>query len=385
MIDLWEGGTGAINDFAMPDTLPDEQLDSVSRLARNFLGVDSVLITLVDRDGKPHRSPAGIRVVESSQRDAFFDYAIRQPDYLLVHDAREDPRFRESPQVASLPGIRFYAGLPLEVPGGGRIGVLSVSHSEPRDLSLAELAVVRDLAAWAQSELALLQELEQATQVQRGLLPKRMVGLPGFDVAGDCTTAKAVGGDFYDWYPIAQGAAFTLADVMGKGIGAAIIAATVRAVLRAGSRGHPLVEVVESAAAILESDLDEAGTFVTLFHARLNIITGVVHYVDAGHGLSLVVRADGSTQRLASTGFPLGVDPDESWPQDSVILGLGDTLVTVSDGVLDLFGGTLAALDDVEQIVREGRTAQAVVDEILGRAGRSALDDVTAVVVRREG
>ena len=383
VLDLEDARQGSLDGLATVDTLPRERFDRVTRLARHFFGVDSVLITLVDHDHRLYKSLAGIEVVEGDQRDAFFDDAMRQPDHLLVRDSRDDPRFRDSPQVVGGPRIRFYAGHPLEAPGGVRIGVLSVSHSEPREFSLAEMTVIRDLAMWVQSELAFSQELERATQVQRSLLPKRLVSLPGFDVAGDCAPAKAVGGDFYDWYPVAQGAAFTLADVMGKGIGAAIIAATVRAVLRAGARGLQLVEAVEAAAAILEADLDEAGTFVTLFHARLNMLTGVVRYVDAGHGLSLVVYADGRTKRLATTSFPLGVDPDESWREHTVTLGEGDTLVTVSDGVLDLFDGTLAALDSVEEIVRESLTAQAVVDDILARARRSAPDDITVVVVRR--
>ena len=209
------------------------------------------------------------------------------------------------------------------------------------------------------------------------------MSLPGFEVAGACAPALAVGGDFYDWYRVSEGAAFTLADVMGKGIGAAIIAATVRAVLRAGSWHDDISEAVVAAAVVLEVDLEEAGSFVTLFHARLNIESGLVRYVDAGHGLSLFIRAAATTERLTFLGLPLGAGVDLTWQEQGVTLAPGDTLVSVSDGVLDLFDGTLASLDDAEKIARDSTSAQAMVDALIARAGRNAPDDVIVIVVRR--
>jgi PAS domain S-box-containing protein len=225
------------------------------------------------------------------------------------------------------------------------------------------------------NEMMVAEDLERAAEVQRGLLPKQFVNLPGYQVAGACLPAQAVGGDFYDWYPVAEGAAFTLADVMGKGIGAAIFAATVRAVLRSGSRHEGISLVVEDAAETLGSDLDEAGVFVTLFHARLNVETGVLQYIDAGHG---------RTDRLATTNFPLGSGINESWTEKTVTLDHGDTLIAVSDGVLDIFDGTLASLDEVAKVARGSQSAQAVVDTFVEIAkGACAADDVSLLVVRR--
>ena len=154
----------------------------------------------------------------------------------MVPDAQQDDRFRLNPKVTGELGtIRFYAGHPLEAPGGERIGALCIFDSQPRQFSETEARALRDLAEWVQHELSLSEELAHAIQVQRGLLPKQFLSLPGFDVAGACVPTRSVGGDFYDWYPIGEGAAFTLGDVMGKGVGAALIAATVRGVLRAGS------------------------------------------------------------------------------------------------------------------------------------------------------
>jgi len=246
------------------------------------------------------------------------------------------------------------------------------------------VATVLKLAArWRMSQAA-NNELGRAAEVQRGLLPAQLVSLPGYHLAGGCAPARAVGGDFFDWYAVDGGAVFSLADVMGKGIGAAIIAATVRAVLRSAGRESDMSRSVAAAAASLESDLDQAGAFVTLFHARLDAVSGDIRYVDAGHGLSLVVRADGGAERLRTTSLPLGMGFEDDWPEHTVELSPGDTLVSVSDGVLDLWGGDLGSLDEVERIVRAAPHAQHIVDSLLAMAESGADDDVTVVVLRRD-
>ena len=246
------------------------------------------------------------------------------------------------------------------------------------------VATVLKLAERWRTSQAASNELGRAAEVQRGLLPAQLVSLPGYHLVGGCAPARAVGGDFFDWYPVDGGAVFSLADVMGKGIGAAIIAATVRAVLRSAARDTDMSRSVVSAAAALEPDLDQAGAFVTLFHARLDTDSGSIRYVDAGHGLSLVVRAAGGTKRLRTTSLPLGMGLEVGWREHTVELEPGDTLVSVSDGVLDLWGGDLGSLDEVESIVRSAPNAQHIVDSLLALAASGAEDDVTVVVLRRD-
>lgn len=376
----------ALDDLHILDTAPEERFDRITRLVKELFHVQIAIISLIDHDRQWNKSSAGIdpdQPKEYPRSNAFCDSTINKCGTLIVPDARLDPRFRENVYVTGAPFIRFYAGHALEAHGGERIGALCIFDTEPREFNALEQNLLRDLAFWVQKELNATQELDRAAEVQRGLLPKQFVSLPGFQVAGGCAPARAVGGDFYDWYPVGEGAAFTLADVMGKGVGAAIIAATVRAVLRAGSRLDDIHDVVAVAATTLESDLDEAGSFVTLFHARLDMDTGIVRYIDAGHGLSLVVRVDGSSERLTSTSLPLGIDGDADWTAESVYLGFGDVLVSVSDGVLDLFDGTLAALAAVETIMRESNSAQGAVDQLMSMASQAATDDVTVLVLGR--
>lgn len=228
------------------------------------------------------------------------------------------------------------------------------------------------------------EEYERAAQVQRGLLPRHAPSLPGYSIAGACRPARAVGGDFFDWHPVEDGIGFTVADVMGKGFAGAIIMASVRAVLRSLAQQQSASSALNAAQRVLEEDLQETATFVTLFHGRLSPVDGRVSYADAGHGLTVVLRADGAAERVTSTGVPLGAWPDSTWEEGELRLAPGDALVSVSDGVLDLYDGTLSALEHLAALVRRCPDAPSAVDQLIARARRQELvDDVTVLVVRR--
>ncbi|MBM7024594.1 PP2C family protein-serine/threonine phosphatase [Clavibacter zhangzhiyongii] len=228
-------------------------------------------------------------------------------------------------------------------------------------------------------------ELNRASVVQQALLPKTSAPLPGYQVAGACLPSKAVGGDFFDWYPVREGLAFTLGDVMGKGVGAGIIAATARAVVRSAKNVPDPVAAIERTADCFTAELSEAASFATVFHARVRVEDHTVLYADAGHGLSALVRADGTHERLESTDLPVGVPGGDGWAAHEVALGPGDLIVTFSDGVLDLYDGTLRAVDRVAELARTAASAEDLVGRITARAeGQANPDDVTVLVLRRE-
>jgi sigma-B regulation protein RsbU (phosphoserine phosphatase) len=232
----------------------------------------------------------------------------------------------------------------------------------------------------------LAKEIEQGALVQQALLPKAGPVRQGYDVAGACIPATLVGGDFYDWYDTADGLGFTIGDVMGKGVGAGIIAATARAVIRsARGDGDPTV-ALRLADSSLSDELGDFGSFATIFHARLHPETGRVRYADAGHGLTIHVRADGAWTRLPSSGLPLGLGLQPGWDAAEVTLDEGDLLVSFSDGVLDFYDGSLTALDHLARLARDAASA----DDLVAAVRRLAHsvdhdDDVTVLVVRRTG
>jgi anti-sigma regulatory factor (Ser/Thr protein kinase) len=371
----------ALEELGILDTPPEERFDRVTRLAKSLFGVQSAAINLIDGDRQWAKSVAGDAVVEMAREESVCTDTIANDETLVVPNLTADPNFAGRAQDGL---INFYAGHPLYASTGERIGAFCIYDPRPRAFTEREQAMLRDLASWVQQELSVSQELSRAAEVQQGLLPSKMLSMPGWDIAGFCQPARAVGGDFYDWYPVGEGAAITLADTMGKGIAAAIIAATVRAVLRSAARFGDVTGAVNLAAASLNADLDTTGLFVTLFHARVDMDSGEVTFVDAGHGLTVIARTDGTIERLRSHSPPLGVDIDTEWEEQTITLEPGDTLVAASDGVLDLYDGSLDGLDRVAALALLASSSQEVVDALRTRARGTSSDDVTVVVVRRD-
>jgi hypothetical protein len=229
------------------------------------------------------------------------------------------------------------------------------------------------------------QELADGGGVQRRLQPKSVPDLPGYEVAGACVPSGAVSGDFFDWQRTEDGLVVTLADVMGKGVGAAMIAATVRASLRVALPSHDPGRTLAAVDRAVEADLEANEAFVTLLHLRLDAVTGAITSVDAGHGLGIVCRADGSRERIPSHNLPLGALGTQEWRTSSVRLAPGDLLLVCSDGVLDLFDGTLDSLTRVADTATAGEpSASAAVARVTRLAADGTPpDDVTVVAIRR--
>ncbi|WP_144710120.1 PP2C family protein-serine/threonine phosphatase [Curtobacterium pusillum] len=229
-------------------------------------------------------------------------------------------------------------------------------------------------------------EIDRAATVQRSLLPAATDHLgSNVAVAGACLPAKTVGGDFFDWYTTSSGIAVSLGDVMGKGVGAGLIAAAVRATLRsARAVDDPSEALLRASDGLAAESNDNDVTFTTLFHARISD-GGTLRWADAGHGLSFVLRGDGRAERLRSTDLPLGMGLRDEWATTEGFLEPGDLLISFSDGVLDLFGGREDTVDAVAELARADSDPSAVVAALSERAREVPHeDDVTVIAIRRE-
>ena len=230
-------------------------------------------------------------------------------------------------------------------------------------------------------------ELARAAQTVAELLPLDAPALDGFDLAGICLAAREVGGDFYDWQRLPSGGlTLTVGDVMGKGLSASLLMATTRGVVRALAPHHHPGDVVQRAAAALDHDLGRAGAFVTLFHAHVDVETGWIRYVDAGHGYVLLRRANGRVEDLKPWGLPIGVDPLERYVSGRVRMNPGDVLMIYSDGLTearpDLFGDR----DGVAAYAGRGDDAEGVVSALVNAVAevKPLPDDLTVMVLRRQ-
>jgi stage II sporulation SpoE-like protein/GAF domain-containing protein len=350
---------------------PEPRFDRVVRLATQLFDVPSATVSLIGAGGSapvpPPAAPA--EVAGAAARPGPDPYG----DTAVLEDRGPDAR------------LRFYAEHPLVGPDGRRIGTLCIADTRPRRFTADQSALLGDLARWVAKELAVDAELARAQQVQMGLLPREAPRVDGYELAGACLPSSSVGGDFYDWYPAGDGIVLTLADVMGKGPAAAILAAAVRAVLRGSAQGDGVDRAMLHAGAVLHSDLSDSGLFATAFHARLEPATGRVTYADAGHGLTLVVRADGTWERLDALGLPLGVTDEATRELGETRLDPGDLLVTFSDGVLDLFDGSLRCIPLLAGELLHCPTAEEAVQRLLRLAAVTdpRPDDITVVALRR--
>jgi hypothetical protein len=363
----------------------DPRFDELARMSIDMFGIDFAAIAMVGPESVWFQSRHGIVSTHTERANSFCEAAILSDEMLVVEDVTKDPRFAAHPAVVGAPGIRFFAGQPFHSPDGDRSGVYCIFATEPRHLDSDKRKSLQGVGQWIEGEFLATDELDRAAEMQRALLPKNAAPISGYQVAGTCIPAKTIGGDFFDWYPIDGGLGFTLGDVMGKGASAGILAATVRAVVRSAARKKNVTVAVERTSTCLATDFGESSSFVTLFHARLRASDGRVSFVDAGHGLTAIVRADGTTQRLWTSDFPLGVMPDEHWSRHTVMLDPGDMLVTFSDGVLDLYDGTLNAIDEVGALARASTSPQNLVDTVEKLAkSAAATDDVTILVLRRD-
>ncbi len=372
----------ALDALQVLDTPLEERFDRLVRLAKELFGVPVAAVNLIDEDRVWAKASVGLPMAEGPRQGSMCDHTIRQGGPFVVADATADDRFNGSPAVQAA-GVKFYAGEPLHS-GDQRVGALCLMGFEPRELTGAELRLLRTLADWVEAELVTENEMHRAMLVQRALRPSSTLDVPGFELAGQCVTARHVGGDFYDWFMARDSLHIFAGDVMGKGIGAALIASSVRAVLRGAARFISIEEAFTRTAYDLDQDLGETSTFVTAFGACIDPTTGRGHYVDAGHGLAVVVGADGVPSRLYSGGLPIGAMSGDRWEARDFVLDRGDALVVVSDGILDFFDTPAKALEALCELQAEKLGAQEMVDRICEFAEQSGpTDDVTVVVVKR--
>lgn len=241
-------------------------------------------------------------------------------------------------------------------------------------------------------------DLALAAEIQQAILPNKF---PPFeelkgevDIFASMKAAKDVGGDFYDFYRIdSDHIGFTIADVSGKGIPAAIFMAVSHTLLRfAGRKNTDPVPVLTESNEVLARESFES-MFVTLFYGVYNVKTGVICYVNAGHNPPCIVRHDGSVETLPlSNNICLGVIEKFNFKSATVTLNPGDAIVTFTDGVTEACSQSneLYGEKRLEELLARSNstTAEELVTEIENDVrqhseGTEQSDDITISVLKR--
>lgn len=237
-------------------------------------------------------------------------------------------------------------------------------------------------------------ELEIAREVQQRLFPQRVPQIPGIEIIGACRPALAVGGDYYDYFEFAGGnrAGFAVGDVSGKGVGAAIMMATVQASLRT----QVLDDERNLAVSVsrLNQVVYEASTrnrFATLFYAQYDCVTGRLSYVNAGHNRPVIIRRDGAIERLSLTGIAIGLKRNFEFRQAEVTLGPGDLVVAFTDGISESMNAKREEWSEDELAITALELSSRPLPDLLAgilsaaerfAAGAPQHDDMTLVVLR---
>lgn len=327
----------SLHELGLLDTAPEERFDRIVALVRVIFEVPVAAITLIDADRQWIKAAAGMEAGVAVARDySPCHYTVQHPGPLIIADTTAADRVSDMTVVRQ--GIRFYAGQPLTAPTGERVGSLCVMDTAPRRFTAGQQQILAELGQVVEWELAAADELAAAGAAQRALIPAGTVQVPGYELAGRCTPARRAGGSYFDWRPTGGQAQLQVADVVGAGASAAVIAASVRILLRAASQDSDHRRATSQAAEGIGALLAGTDTFVTAFAATLDPATGTVTYVLAGHGMAVVLGTDGGHRRLASSGPSLGLSAayGTGWEVRTTVVDPGQTLLVLGDGFLDL-------------------------------------------------
>jgi sigma-B regulation protein RsbU (phosphoserine phosphatase) len=234
-------------------------------------------------------------------------------------------------------------------------------------------------------------ELAVARRVMADLLPRRTPELPGFEVAGRHETSHEVGGDYYEFIPLGDSRwGIAIADVVGKGVAAALLVAAVRASLFALVTHELAQRAILRRANRFFRDSVEAGKYVTLFYGVLDAPSRRFIYVNAGHPPPIVCRRNGDVELLEEGGMPLGLFDDPHYREGFSQVEPGDVLALYTDGLTEATSRAEEpyGLDRLIALLQRHRNEPAdaicshVVREVRAFAGPRPQDDQTLVVLK---
>lgn len=413
-----------------------ERLALLYRLSQTFsstLDLDEVLNRVMDEVIAATRAERGFvmlreaggelafRVARGMDRDTIDDPQFqvsrgvvdrvaheRQP--VLTSDAQADDRFSMRHSIMHL-GLRSILCVPLTI----KDRVLGVVYVDNRlqagifgqaDLNL--LASIASSAAIAIENARLYQmavekgrlerEFQMARELQASLLPRQTPEVPCWEFAARWLPAHEVAGDYYDLIPLDDGRlALVMADVCDKGMASALFMALSRSIVRASLDGAPsTVEGIGRANRLICADAT-GGLFVTLFCALLELETGRVTYVNAGHNPALLCKRDAAEDELLAqlmpTGMALGVLAEFPFEQNTLLLDAGDWVLLYTDGAVDARDaqGVSFGMERLQRVLlehRQGSAAEiiaAIEDAIRSFSGSThQFDDIALLLVRRQ-
>lgn len=263
--------------------------------------------------------------------------------------------------------------------------------------TIEELKRSREIERAQSKLLDMEKELDVAKSIQTSILPHDFHPLPkydSFEVFGTMLPAKGVGGDFYDFFPLnGHHLAFTIADVSGKGVPAALFMTMTRGLIRAlGQKTRSPLQCFMQLNELITLE-NESSMFVTAFYGILDAETGKVEYCNAGHNPPYLITAQGEMNQIArSEGIALGVLSENThFRQNALQLKKGDLLLLYTDGVTEAMNGKGELFQEsrLEAILKKNwqKSLKEILDEVVAAirtfsGDREQSDDITLLAIK---
>ncbi len=305
-----------------------------------------------------------------------------------------------------LPGVQHLLAVPIEVDGCPR-GLLLVADKERRSgvgpfaagdrrtlgLFANQAAIALENARLHRQALEkerLERELDLAADIQRRLLPAELPEAEGFEVAGWSRPARHVGGDFYDLYRLEPDKlVVVVADVAGKGMPAALLVSMLHSALRLLKDRERLGGEMVARLNRYVFESSGANKFITLLMGEVDLASGRLAYVNAGHNPALLLRDGGALEQLGPGGLPLGLFAPASYRVQEADLEPGDLLCLFSDGITECESpaGEEFGVERLAGLLRDHASAGLAeimrgIERTVSAFGRQG-DDQTVVLLRR--
>lgn len=322
-------------------------------------------------------------------------------EIVYVEDMRSDPRV-VYPEDAEREGLVSFlvAGM---IYRGRPVGLLQVYSGQRQRFSRFDINLIQSFAQITAAAIVnarldaqrkendrVQRQVLLAVDVQRRMLPSAMPKVPPFDIAARYVPSFALGGDFYDFIELEGHLGLAIGDVVGKGIAASLLMASVRASLRAYAQDVYDIDEIMSRVNIALSRDTLTNEFATLFYGVLDPATGRMTYCNAGHEPPLLLRR-GEIVQLDVGGTVVGIDQHHRYDKGLVHLQENDLLLLYTDGLCDAqnFNNERFGRPRVHKAMREvaGGSAQDALNHILWEMRRfvglkHSIDDTTLVVVK---
>lgn len=402
-----------------------EILGNIVRAIPILVGVERVALYGWDPDHRVYVPRAQFGLPEEARR-AVWDGEIPQGKFAMLDAAREASeervrilRRRDRPAswrrlqpqepggLSAKPDQRLLVVIPLAIKTD-LLGLLVVEEAEgAQRYRNRRLEIIRgigqQIAVAMQNDLLQAQvmarehleaEVDVARQIQRSFMPESLPQPRGWELAARWETARQVGGDFYDAVKLPGGnLGLFIADVADKGVPAALFMALTRTLFRVAATESAKPAAVMARLNDLMIPDTRQGMFVTAVYGLLNLDQGLLTYSNSGHNPPLLVRTDGSVEKLTRTGMALGVVAGSVMTERQLQLLPGECVLFYTDGLTEAFSpeGELFGEERLIEVLRQAQCNSA--EELLQRLGKDLgefvrsqplADDLTMVIVRRQ-